>query len=228
MIDAVTNKPTFLEAFHCSRIDRTVAFMGFWQADSRGFRSGNNYEYPEPLKRYWHIEQDQSLTIYTHNEATNCYETATGTLSLQAFNPRFVDIENDKPGFSDFYHTSVIDNTTLSVKNKFNQDCDEYGYSCAYVDHMDETYERATDITSTDQLPLCNAPPAGEPANTNPPSANIAEEDRTRPDQYALFISDQTEVKDNGSDLFSNTGNPPQRVEAERITSWPGLSPVYS
>lgn len=222
-IDAETNKPAFLEAFHCSRIDRTVAFMGFWKADSRGFRNGNSYAYPEPLKRFWHVEQDQSLTIYTHNEAANCYETATGKLSYQAFNPRFKDIVDDKPGFSDFYHTSVTDDTTLSVKNKFSQDCDEYGYSCTYVDHIDETYQRATDITSTEQLPLCNPAPVAEQSDTDIPGTNIAAEDRTRPDQYALFTSDQSEVKDNGSDFFSNTGNPPQRVEAERITSWPGL-----
>jgi len=57
------------------------------------------------------------------------------------------------------------------------------------------------------------------PATT--PVENVITEDRTRPSGF--FASDMTELKSNGADLFSNDGNPPQRVSSERVISWPGL-----
>ncbi len=69
---------------------------------------------------------------------------------------------------------------------------------------------------TVDGTPVTN--PIVDDRNNNP--TPIIAEDRTRPAGGA-FSSDDTELKSNGADPFSDTGA--QRVESTRVVSWPGL-----
>ncbi len=50
---------------------------------------------------------------------------------------------------------------------------------------------------------------------------SMVDEDRTRPEQGAIISSANLPLLSNGADLFSDVG--PQRVDADRVASWPGL-----
>lgn len=62
--------------------------------------------------------------------------------------------------------------------------------------------------------------PVVEPDRGNPPPSSLLSEDRTRP-ASGEFSSDSATFKSNGADLFPDLGA--QRVNVERIASWPGL-----
>ena len=65
--------------------------------------------------------------------------------------------------------------------------------------------------------------PRDNNTNNQPPPTNaILSENRNRPSR-GVFSSSSVGVVSNGTNLFSDDGNPPQRVAPDRVVSWPGL-----
>ena len=81
--------------------------------------------------------------------------------------------------------------------------------------------ENTIDTTEepTDSIPPVNMEPVSVSDTIN---AEAVDETRTRP-ANGTFSSSSLELKSNGANVFSDIGDPPQRVDAERVASWPGL-----
>jgi len=87
----------------------------------------------------------------------------------------------------------------------------------------DRLYTRADSFIASELIDTVDTPVVEKPVvvRETVPTTNHVNEDRTQPTPGSFLNSDNTTLKFNGADLFSNTG--PQRVDVNRVVSWPGL-----
>lgn len=91
----------------------------------------------------------------------------------------------------------------------------------------ESTYTRTDSFIASELISAANSPTVVNPS-VNPiitpresgPTTSLLTENRTPP-ASGVYSSDSTTPKSNGADLFSDSG--PQRVNSERVVSWPGL-----
>lgn len=115
--------------------------------------------------------------------------------------------------------------TTATAIDPATDSSDEVPVDISLTDSGASSGNVEVEDVDTGITPAVEAPPLINPVVERPgaPTENLTTEDRTWPAQGSVFSSDNKQLKSNGADLFSDSGNPPQRVDINRAASWPGL-----
>ena len=106
-----------------------------------------------------------------------------------------------------------VESNNLIPEEVINEEVSQGNESVDSENTIDTTEE------PTDSIPPVNMEPVSVSDTIN---AEAVDETRTRP-ANGTFSSSSLELKSNGANVFSDIGDPPQRVDAERVASWPCL-----